>query len=74
MQHTLSSSEDKRQRKETRESEITEEALIKRLKITMKTVHFVSFDLADAVLNEYMTYAESHKNATYLSANTVVQF
>ena len=82
MQHTLSSSEDKRQRKETRESEITEEALIKLLKITvfmvknirhthitMKTVHFVSFDLADAVLNEHMTYAES-----YLSANTVVQF
>ena len=40
----------------------------------MKTVHFVSFDLSDAVLNEYMTYAESHKNATYLSVNTVVQF
>ena len=35
MQHTLSSSEDKRQRKETRESEITEEAPIKRLKITV---------------------------------------
>ena len=37
-------------------------------------VCFVSFDLADAILNEYMTYGESHKNATYLSANTVVQF
>ena len=37
-------------------------------------VRFVSFDLGDAVLKEYMTYAESHKNATYLSANTVVQF
>ena len=37
-------------------------------------VRFVSFDLADAVLNEYMTYAELHKNATYLSAYTVVQF
>ena len=40
----------------------------------MKTVHFVSFDLADSVLNEYMTYAESDKNATYLLANIVVQF
>ena len=37
-------------------------------------VHFVSFDLADAVLNEYTIYAELHKNATYLLANTVVQF
>ena len=36
-------------------------------------VRFVSFDLGDAVL-KYMTQAESHKNATYLSANTVVQF
>ena len=37
-------------------------------------VHFVSFDLADAVLNEYTIYAELHKNATHLLANTVVQF
>ena len=36
-------------------------------------VRFVSFDLADAVLNECMTYAGSHKNETYLSANTVVK-
>ena len=88
MQHTISSIEDKRQRKEARESQITEEALIKLLKITVfmvkkhwahtynyeDFVRFVSFDLGDAVLKEYMTYAESHKNATYLSANTVVQF
>ena len=40
----------------------------------MKTVHFASFDLADSVLNEYMTYAESDKNTTYLSANIVFQF
>ena len=37
-------------------------------------IGFVSFGLADAILNEYMTYAESNKNATYLSANTNVQF
>ena len=37
-------------------------------------VHFVSFDLVDAVLNECMTYAESHRNATYLVANTLIQF
>ena len=37
-------------------------------------VHFVSFDLADAVLNEYTIYTELHKNATYLLANTIVQF
>ena len=36
-------------------------------------VHLVSFDLADAVL-KYMTQGESHKNTTYLSANTIVQF
>ena len=29
-------------------------------------VHFVSFDLADAALNEYTIYTELHKNATYL--------
>ena len=83
MQHTISSIEDKRQRKEARESQITEEALIKLLKITVfmvkkhwahtynyeDFVRFVSFDLGDAVLKEYMTYAESHKNATHLSAN-----
>ena len=83
MQHTISSIEDKRQRKETRASQITEEALIKLMKITTMfmvekhwahTYNFVNFDLGDAVLKEYMTYAESHKNATYLSANTVVQF
>ena len=37
-------------------------------------VRFVNSDLADAVLNQYMTYAELHKNATDLSAYTVVQF
>ena len=37
-------------------------------------VCFVSFDLADAALNEYMAYPESHKNATYLSTNTIIQF
>ena len=88
MQHTISSIKDKRQHKEARESQITEEALIKLWKITVfmvknhwvhtynyeDFVRFVSFDLGDAVLKEYMTHAESHKNAIYLSANTVVQF
>ena len=88
MQHTLSSLEDKQQCKEAPESQITEEGLIKLLKITVFLVKnhwahtysyedfvlFVSFDLADAALNEYMTYTESHKNASYLSANAVVEF
>ena len=38
MQHTISSIEDKRQRKEARESQITEKALIKLLKITVFVV------------------------------------
>ena len=88
MQHTISSIEDKRQHKEARESQTTEEALITLLKITVfmvkkhwshtydyeDFVHFVSFDLGDAFLKEYMTYAESYKNAMYLSANIIVQF
>ena len=88
MQHTLSILEDKRQPKEDRESQITEKALMKLLKITVFMVKkhwthtynyedfvcFVSFDLADAALNEYMAYPESHKNATYLSTNTIIQF
>ena len=87
MQQTLSSLEDKWQCKEAWEYQITEEALIKLLKITVfmvkkhwvhtynyeDFVHLVSFDLADAVL-KYMTQGESHKNTTYLSANTIVQF
>ena len=88
MQHILSSLEDKRQCKEAQESQITEEALIKLLKITVfmvkkhwahtynyeDFVHFVSFDLADGVLNDYMTYAELHNSSIYFSANTIVQF
>ena len=68
MQQTLSSLEDKRQCKEARESQITEGALIKLLKITVfmvkkhwahthnyeDFVRFISFDLANAVL-KYMT-------------------
>ena len=88
MQHILSSLEDKRQCKEAQESQITEEALIKLLKITVfmvkkhwahtynyeDFVHFVSFDLSDGVLNDYMTYAELHNSSIYFSANTIVQF
>ena len=38
------------------------------------TYNYEDFVRFFAVLKEYMTYAESYKNATYLSANTVVQF
>eukprot|EP00111_Clytia_hemisphaerica_P019691 TCONS_00058113-protein len=87
MQHTLSSIEEEKLRREIGESEITEEALLKLLKITVfmikkhwahtynykDFVEFVSFDLGDAVLKKYMELAESHKNATYLWTSTVVQ-
>lgn len=37
-------------------------------------VRFIGSDLQEQVLGEYLKYANSHKNATYLSPNSVSQF
>ena len=37
-------------------------------------VHFIGNDLGDSVLKEYLTLTDSHKNATYITANRVKQF
>ena len=37
-------------------------------------VRFIGNDLGDSVLKEYLTLADSHKNAAYITANTVKQF
>ena len=37
-------------------------------------VRFVGSDLQEQVLGEYLKYTNSHKNATYLSQNSVSQF
>ena len=37
-------------------------------------VRFIGNDLGDSVLKEYRTLADSYKNATYITANTVKQF
>ena len=37
-------------------------------------VRFVGNDLGDSVLKEYLTLTDSHKNATYITANRVKQF
>ena len=87
-QHTLESLKDVAQKKAVHESEITEAALLKLIKITLflvrqhwaytvnyeEFVRFVGADLHEQVLEEYLKLSESHKNATYLSPNTVSQF
>ena len=37
-------------------------------------VRFIVNDLGDSVLKEYLTLTDSHKNATYITANRVKQF
>ena len=37
-------------------------------------VPFIGNDFGDSVLKEYLTLADSHKNATYITANTVKKF
>jgi len=88
VQHTIESLNKKKEVKKIKESEITEEAIQKLLKITVfmvkkhwahtynyeDFVRFIGMGLRDEVLNEYTTYSESHKNATYLSASTVTLF
>ena len=87
-QHTIESLNDKKERQEVKESEITEDVIIQLLKITVFIVrkywaHTTSYedpvlsignDLGDSVLKEYLTLADSHKNATYITVNVVKQF
>ena len=81
----MESLNDKKENQKLKESEITEEALIKLLKFTVfmikkniacshNFVKFIGNDLEDEVLSKYLSIAESHKNATYVTANTVKQF
>ena len=85
LQYTMESLNDKKENQKIKESEITEEALIKLLKITVSMIkkniaysyNFVKFignDLEDEVLSKYLSIAASHKNATYVTSNTVKQF
>lgn len=37
-------------------------------------VRFIGTDLSDEVLKEYLILEDSHRNTTYLTANTVTQF
>ena len=87
-QHTTESLNDKKERQEIKESEITEDVIIELLKITVfivrkhwahttsyeDLVRFIGNDLGDSVLKEYLTLTDSHKNATYITANRVKQF
>ena len=71
-----------------RESEITEQALIKLLKITVfivkkhwahtnnyeDFVRFIGDDLNEKVLGEYLSLSDNHRTATYLSTNIVCKF
>ena len=71
-----------------RESEITEQALIKLLKITVfivkkhwahtnnyeDFVRFIGDDLNEKVLGEYLSLPDNHRTATYLSTNIVCKF
>ena len=87
-QYAIDSLNDKKERHEIKESEITEDAIMQLLKTTVFIVRkhwahttsyedllrFIGNDLGDSVLKEYRTLADSYKNATYITANTVKQF
>ena len=87
-QYTIESLNDKNERQEIKESEIMKDAIIQLLKITVFIVRkhwahtasyedlvcFIGNDLGNSVLKEYLTLTDSHKNATYITANTVKQF
>ena len=87
-QHSFETLQEKKERQHLKESEITEQALIKLLRITVfivqkhwvhttnyeDFVRFVGTDLQEEVLKSYLELTDSHKNATYLSSNTVSQF
>ena len=88
LQHSLESLRENQQRKEIKESEITEQALLKLFRIAVflvrkylvhttnyeDFVRFIGNALKDEVLSAYLEMADSNKNATYLSTNTVTQF
>ena len=88
MQHTIESLDTKKVCQEIKESEIMEDAIMQLLKITVyivrkhwvhttsyeDLVRFIENDLGDLVLKEYLTLADSHKNATYITVNTVKEF
>ena len=87
-QYTLENVEEQLKKRKSCESEITEAALIKIFKITVFIVkkhwaHTTNFqdpvrligeDLHEQILSEYLKLSESHKNATYLSQNSVLLF
>ena len=87
-QYTIESLNDKNERQEIKESEIMKDAIIQLLKITVFIVRkhwartasyedlvcFIGNDLGNSVLKEYLTLTDSHKNATYITANRVKQF
>ena len=87
-QHTFQSLKEAEMRKSAEKEKVTEEALVKLMKITVflvkhhwahtynyeDFVNFIAIDLNDQVLGAYLKLSASHRNATYLSANTVSQF
>ena len=88
MQHTIESLKDKKECQEIKESKITEEAILELLQITVfmvkkhwthtnnyeDVVRFIGTDLSDEVPKEYLILEDLHKNATYLTVNTITQF
>ena len=87
LQHSLESTRENQQRKEIKELEIMEQALLKLFRITVFArkylahttnykdfVRFIRNDLKDEVLSAYLEKPDLNKNATYLSTNTVTQF
>ena len=88
LQHTIESIREKSKAIKLRESEVTKKALIKLIKIKIfmvkkhlayttkykDFVHFIGSGLGDPILLEYLKYTDYHKNAMYLSANSVTEF
>ena len=88
LQRTMESLIHKKGNQKIKKFEITEEALIKLLKITVfmikknityihnyeDFVTFIGNDLEDEVLSKYLLITESQKSTTYVTANTVKQF
>ena len=87
LQHSLENLRENQQQKEIKESEITEQALLKLFRITVflvrthlahttnyeDFVQFIGNDLKDEGLSVHLEMADSNKNATCLSKHTVTQ-
>ena len=87
-QQTLESLQEKQVQKRITEAEITNDGLLKLLKVTVfivkknwahtqkfeSFVRFVVEELEEAVLKEYLKICKDRKNATYLSSTTVTDF